>query len=155
MPYVFRYLASLALQLVWARAGKKGVAPLRIKPGGKSLPVIGPWQMMVGAWVVKRLWARFGPEVTASLNNARHPAVRGVVSIISGTPGPLLSQNAPAASNTAPTPPTVAATPPVIVSNAPSSYGTQMLNGNASTAATTPIVTAKRGTLLDRLRGNA
>lgn len=159
MPYVFRYLASLALQVAWARVGKKGAAPpLRMKPGAKSLPVIGPWQMMVGAWIVKKLWARFGPDVQAKMNNARHPAVRGVASIINGTPGPLLPQNAPAASKTAPTPPTVSATPPVVVSNAPASYGTQALGSNANTATPTspaPAVAAKRGTLLDKLRGNA
>jgi hypothetical protein len=155
MPYIFRYLAALALQLAWARAGKKGAAaPLRMKPGAKPMPVIGPWQMMVGAWVVKKLWARFGPEVTATLNNARHPAVRGVASIINGTPGPLLHSPA-APANTAPTPPTPVVAPSVVVSNTPNSYGTQVLDANGNATVTAPNVTARRGTLLDRLRGNA
>ena len=152
MPYIFRYLAALAMQVAWSRMGQKGAAaPMRMKPGGKALPVIGPWQMMIGAWLVKKLWTRFGPDVTASLHNARHPVVRGAASIFAGTPGPLLNN-----ANTAPTPPTVAATPPVVVSNAPASYGTQVLGGSAAADTNAaPTVSARRGTLLDKLRGNS
>lgn len=81
MSTFLKYLLSIAFHAAWMRAGKSGpVPPIRL-PRGKGavpLPVIGPWQMLVATWAMRKLWQRYGDDVRAKVGQVDHPAAQRV-----------------------------------------------------------------------------
>lgn len=65
MTSFLRYLISLAAHLTWHRMGRRGPVPPMRLPGGRHMPLIpiGPWQLLVAAWVLNKLWERQGAQV--------------------------------------------------------------------------------------------
>lgn len=84
MSVFLRYLMSFLISLMWNRSGRGGSAPPLPRLGKKpvSLPVIGPWQMMIGMWLMRRMWEKYGHDVKAHLANTPHPAARGIGSLL-------------------------------------------------------------------------
>jgi hypothetical protein len=111
MTALLRYLVSLALHIAWARMGKGPIPAVKLpRRGPVNLPVIGPWQMMIGLWLINRVWERVGHGVKTNLVNHSHPAARAAGSILPDVPGkPSVSANTsgphPAAPNTTPSAP--------------------------------------------------
>ncbi len=104
MPTLFKYLLSMIVHMMWSRMGKGPVPPIRLpRKGPVNLPVVGPWQVMVGMWVINKLWDRYSRDVKTRLMNAQHPVVRNAGSLIPDPKG--ASQNA-----TVPTHPSTQAT---------------------------------------------
>lgn len=135
-----RYLASLMLHIAWQRAGNRGgVPPIRLtKRGPVTLPVIGPWQMMIAMWVLRKLWAAYGDDVKGHMLNSKNKFVNQVATSLPSTPGATTTQNA------APDPDMAAPAPVYSQPSTPPSYATQPL----APAAPRP------GSLLSRLRGS-
>jgi hypothetical protein len=74
MSTFLKYLISLAFHTAWMGAGKSGpVPPIRL-PKGKSvpLPVIGPWQLLLFTWALRKLWQRYGDDVRAKVGRVDH-----------------------------------------------------------------------------------
>jgi len=84
MSTFLRYLVSLAIHMTWSRMGKGGpVPPIRLpRKGPVNLPVLGPWQVMVGMWLMNKVWDRYGRELKTHLMNAGHPAARAAGSLL-------------------------------------------------------------------------
>ena len=84
MSTFMRYLISLLVHMTWSRVGKGGpVPPLRVpRKGPVNLPVIGPWQVMIAAWLLRKFWERYGREVKAHLMDTNHPAAQGIGSLL-------------------------------------------------------------------------
>jgi hypothetical protein len=54
-------------------------------PRGKgpvNLPVIGPWQVMITMWVLRKVWDKYGGDVKSHLSNVNHPAARRIGDLI-------------------------------------------------------------------------
>lgn len=115
MSTFIKYLMAFVVQAALQRTGKQGaIPPMRI-PFGKNkgqsvaLPVIGPWQMMIAMWVARQVWVVYGDGVKAKLQNARHPLVKHVGTLLpdagkksaAATPAPAPQSSAP---STAPAP---------------------------------------------------
>src|SRR4028119_858127 len=83
MPTLIKYLLSMIVHMMWSRRGKGPVPPIRLpRKGPVNLPVVGPWQVMIGMWLLNKLWDRYGREVKSHLMNAQHPAVRNAGTLI-------------------------------------------------------------------------
>ncbi|HEX8234944.1 MAG TPA: hypothetical protein VF600_03225 [Abditibacteriaceae bacterium] len=148
MPTLIKYLLSMIVHMMWSRMGKGPVPPIRVpRKGPVNLPVVGPWQVMIGMWLMNKLWDRYGRELKMHLMSAQHPAVRNAGSLI---PDPKNApQNSTAAGNTStPAPAAQSTTPatvtaPVSAQNTASqtsnpqpsvSHKTQLLSNSAQTA---------------------
>ena len=130
MATFIKYLMAFVVQAAWQRTGKHGaIPPMRI-PFGKNkgqsvpLPVIGPWQMMIAMWVARQLWIVYGNGVKAKLQNARHPLVKHI-----GTLLPDSGKN-PATVTPAPAPVASTPTPASATTPAPKQYGTRPLDAD-------------------------
>lgn len=85
MSTFLKYLLSLAAHMAWMRAGKSGpVPPVRLPHNKKPLPlpVIGPWQMLIATWVLRKLWQRYGDDVRARVAKVDHPAAQKIYDLI-------------------------------------------------------------------------
>ena len=113
MGTLVKYLLSLAVHAAWMRAGKGGATPPIRMPGKKApvnLPVIGPWQMMLITWMVRKLWTRYGDDVKARVGQVDHPAARQIHDWIPTTRNAQTNAQAGNVSGTVHTPSTSAPT---------------------------------------------
>ena len=81
MAVFLRFLLTMAANFAWQRIGGRGAVPPVKLPRSKqplNLPILAPWQMMVGMWAARKFWGRYGTQVKDKLNNAAHPAARTV-----------------------------------------------------------------------------
>jgi hypothetical protein len=141
MGTFLRYLMAFGMQLAWQKTGKGGATPpMRMPFGkhkGKSLPIIGPWQMMIALWLGRQIWAIYGNQVKEKLQNASHPVARHVGGLLPDT-GSTPAAPPSAASPSSQAAPAAGSIPgvPHSVSHAPPQYGTQQLdpaqNGSGS-----------------------
>jgi hypothetical protein len=149
MSALLRYLISLVLHIAWARMGKGPIPAVKLpRRGPVNLPVIGPWQMMIGLWLVNRLWDRYGHGVKNNLSNHPHPAARVAGSLLPDTPqsdtpaqSASSAQNSPAASPAQPANSPTSASAPPSNSSQPNTasqpnFATRLLSrGNSSRAS--------------------
>ncbi len=168
MPTLVKYLLSMVVHMMWSRMGKGPVPPIRLpRKGPVNLPVVGPWQVMIGMWVINKLWDRYSRDVKTRLMNAQHPVVRNAGSLIPDAKG--ASQNGAVPGNTS-TQATVAppATPATVttpggsqVQNSPQTpaqlHKTQILPNGAQAAPppagnNTPSQRLSPGSILSSLR---
>ena len=85
MAGFIRFLLTVAANFAWQRIGGRGAIPPVKLPRSKqplNLPVLAPWQMMVGMWIARKFWGRYGTQVKDKFDNAAHPAARTVGSWI-------------------------------------------------------------------------
>lgn len=88
MGAFWRYVMSLALHLAWHKAGKRGpVPPVRIGKGPVNLPIIGPWQMMIALWVLRKFWESYGNDVKSRVDRLDHPLARKLNDLIPAPQG--------------------------------------------------------------------
>jgi hypothetical protein len=124
-----RYLMAFGVQMAWQKTGKgSATPPMRMPFGkhkGKSLPMIGPWQMMIALWLGRQIWAIYGDQVKSKLQNATHPVAKHVGGLLPDT-GSTPAMPAPAAMPTSQAPPGTGSTPSM-PRPAPQ-YGTQQLD---------------------------
>jgi len=164
MSVFLRYLASLMLHMAWQRTGNKGaVPPMRLpRRGPVNLPVIGPWQMMVAMWMLKRIWKRYGDDVRTRLMTHDNALANRVGAYLpTGAPDNATSVNATSATTASATPATVnipasnsssaapAATPPAVTHDT-TLLPTRRLPGAQNGAQAKP-----QGSLLSKLRGTS
>ena len=153
MSTFLKYILSLAAHAAWMRAGKSGpLPPVRLPHGKKPLPlpVIGPWQMLLLTWALRKLWQRYGDDVRARVGKVDHPAAQRLYDLI-----PSTNSHQPA---TRPTPPPASFVIPGIAATSPA---------GAATAGPAPDTSARTqrlpkqsgagptGSLLSRLRRGA
>ena len=150
MGTFLRYLMAYGMQLVWQRSGKSGATPPMRIPFGKNknkqlpLPVIGPWQMMIGMWLIRQIWAIYGNQVKSKLNQTNHPIAKHVHNLLPDT-GTSANQGASAQ---------VAPAQPVAAQSAPAprptpQYGTQVLTDSPNGSGNLPA-----GSVLSSLRSH-
>ena len=85
MAVFLRFLLTMAANFAWQRIGGRGAIPPVKLPRSKqplNLPILAPWQMMVGMWMARKFWGRYGTQVKDKFDNAAHPAARAVGSWI-------------------------------------------------------------------------
>ena len=164
MSIFFRYLLSLAMNMAWQRAGKGGaIPPVRLPGKGKSpvnLPMIGPWQMMLATWVIKRVWARHGTKIKDHLMNNANDLTRRAAQYIPDSKS--AGATGAASSNRASTNvPAVAPAPTPTPRPAPN-FNTQVLSGAPQNPSTTNAPTPNtsqnplpQGSILGKLRGRS
>jgi hypothetical protein len=77
MPTFLKYLLSMIVHMMWSRMGKGPVPPIKLpRKGPVNLPIIGPWQVMIGACgLITSSGIRYSRDVKTHLMNAQHPAV--------------------------------------------------------------------------------
>ncbi len=170
MPTLIKYLLSMVVHMMWSRMGKGPVPPIRLpRKGPVNLPVVGPWQVMIGMWVINKLWDRYSRDVKTRLMNAQHPVVRNAGSLIpdpknapqNGTAGNTSTQGSAAQA----APPATVTTPgsgqgsvsPVSNAQAAPSHKTQPLSNGAQGAQSTtgtsnPSHRLSPGSILSSLR---
>jgi hypothetical protein len=110
MSAFVRFLIGLAANMAWRRIGGGGAAPPVRLPRSKGpipVPVLTPWQMMVGMWVARKVWNSFGDRVKSTLESSGHPAARQVGTWLPDTPGASGAAKGTAAPGTTMTPPRV------------------------------------------------
>lgn len=145
MSIFFRYLLSLAMNMAWQRAGRGGaIPPVRLPGKGKqpvNLPMIGPWQMMLATWIIKRVWARHGTTIKNHLQNNANDLTRRAAKYIPDpkTSGANANANAAAGSANATSStrsaPTIAPTPTPVPTPRPApNFNTQVLGGAPNNA---------------------
>lgn len=174
MPTLIKYLLSMIVHMMWSRMGKGPVPPIRLpRKGPVNLPVVGPWQVMIGMWVINKLWDRYSRDVKTRLMNAQHPVVRNAGSLIpdpKGAPQNGATQNGATPGNTSTqaavahpiTPATITAPGSSHVQSgsqvAPAqSHKTQLLSNGTQTAPptagnSTPSQRLSPGSILSSLR---
>ena len=113
MSVFIKYLLSIAAHMMWRRMGKGGpIPPIPLpRKGPVNLPVLGPWQVMIGMWLMNKMWERYGRELKTHLMNAGNPVVRGAGTLLpdtgAGTPNTsapgTTPNNSSAAHNSVPT----------------------------------------------------
>jgi len=172
MSVFLRYLASLMLHMAWQRSGSKGaVPPVRLPRKGPvnlpvNLPVIGPWQMMIAMWMMKRLWKRYGDDVRTHLMTHDNALANRVGAYLpTGAPDASLNPTIPATPATVNVPTSNSISTPAIAAPTASAitHDTKPLptrrlpqNSQGATQNTTSNSTsalAKPGSILSRLRG--
>ena len=172
MSTFFRYLLSFAMQMAWRRAGKGGaIPPVRLPGKGKppiNLPLIGPWQMMAATWVLKRVWGRYGSQITSHLQNNANDLTRRAAKFIPNpqTAGSSASKatSGSAATNSATSPRTPTPAVPQSAPRPAPNFNTQVLSdSDASSHINSPVVnspvadatntTLPQGSILGKLRG--
>ena len=85
MTVFLRFLMTVAANFAWQRIGGRGAIPPVKLPRSKqpmNLPILAPWQMMVGMWMLRKFWGRYGTQVKDKFDSAAHPAARTVGSWI-------------------------------------------------------------------------
>ena len=156
MSVFLRYLLSMMVHMTWMRMGKGGpVPPLKIpRKGPVNLPVIGPWQVMIGMWLMNKMWEKYGRDVKTHLADTGSSVAKRVGSLLpdpKNTPAASpASSNAARATSGSTTPATVSAAAPAappIASPAPApSHDTQVLSSapanpqNSSTRNAAPQI---------------
>jgi hypothetical protein len=169
MPTLIKYLLSIVVHMMWSRMGKGPVPPIRLpRKGPVNLPVVGPWQVMIGMWLMNKLWDRYSRDVKTRLMNAQHPVVRNAGSLIPDLKG--APQNATSPGNTSTqatvaqstTPATITTPSSPQVQNSPQalpsqSHKTQLLSNGSQAAHPTagnsnPSQRLSAGSILSSLR---
>jgi hypothetical protein len=118
MPTLFKYLLSMIVHMMWSRMGKGPVPPIRVpRKGPVNLPVVGPWQVMIGMWLMNKLWERYSRDLKTHLMNAQHPVVRNAGSLI---PDPKNAPQNGTSGNTSPQTTAAPSTTPATI-NVPAS----------------------------------
>lgn len=99
MSVFIKYLLSIAAHMMWRRMGKGGpIPPIPLpRKGPVNLPVLGPWQVMIGMWLMNKMWERYGRELKTHLMNAGNPVVRGAGNLLPDTGAGTSNAAAPGA----------------------------------------------------------
>jgi len=142
---------AYGVQLMWQRSGKSGATPPMRLPFGKnknkplSLPVLGPWQMMIAMWLGRQIWSIYGDQVKSKLRQTNHPIANHVHDLLPDT-GKTSNQSTPAAAVSA-SPVTTPSTP---APRQTPQYGTQVLTDTQNGSGNLPP-----GSVLSSLRGQS
>ena len=161
MSVLLRYLVSMLVHMTWMRMGKGGpVPPFKIpRKGPVNLPVIGPWQVMIGMWLMNKMWEKYGHDVKTHLMDKGSSVAKGVGNLL---PNPKnTAQNPSGSASASSAPATVSIAKPVVQAAPAPSHDTQVLSSTPQTGQNPPSANSQaqnsqnlpQGSLLSRLRG--
>jgi hypothetical protein len=147
MPTLFKYLLSMIVHMMWSRMGKGPVPPIRVpRKGPVNLPVVGPWQVMIGMWLMNKLWERYSRDLKTHLMSAGHPVVRKAGSLIPDPAG--VAQNGTAAANMSTQATSAPATTPATITASGSGQSNVTQNNSQAQMSTSPPTQSHKTQLL-------